>query len=89
MKPLALVTGASRGIGAAIALRLAKDGFYVCLNYSSNESKAREVLDQITASGGTGELCGFDVSQSDQVDEKIEGLKAKGPLRVLVNRNHY
>lgn len=83
---LAMVTGASRGIGAAIALRLAKDGFYVFLNYSSNESKAREVLDQITREGGAGELCGFDVSNADQVDEKFEEIaKTKGPLKVLVN----
>ena len=85
-KPLALVTGASRGIGAAIALRLAKEGYFVAVNYASNESKAKEVLDQILSQGGSGELCGFDVSLSDAVDEKIEALtKAHGPLAVLVN----
>src|SRR5688500_14883499 len=85
-KPLALVTGASRGIGAAIALRLAREGFHVVINYSSSENKAREVLDLITQQGGTGELCGFDVSQPDQVDEKFEAIgKAHGPLAVLVN----
>jgi 3-oxoacyl-[acyl-carrier protein] reductase len=85
-KPLALVTGASRGIGAAIALQLAREGHYVLVNYTSNESKAREVLDQITQEGGSGELCGFDVSAPDQVDEKLEAIgKTKGPLRVLVN----
>src|SRR4051812_37862005 len=85
-KPLALITGASRGIGAAIALRLAQEGYYVFINYASNESKAREVLDQITNLGFEGELCGFDVSQPDQVDEKFESiLKSKGPIRVLVN----
>ncbi|MBI2711415.1 MAG: 3-oxoacyl-[acyl-carrier-protein] reductase [Bdellovibrio sp.] len=82
----ALVTGASRGIGAAIALRLAKDGFYVYVNYTSNEAKAREVLDQISAAGGSGELCRFDVSDSTQVDEKIAAIgKTKAPLSVLVN----
>lgn len=85
-KPLALVTGASRGIGAAIALRLAKEGHYVLINYSSNESKAKEVLDELIRAGGEGELCGFDVSQPDQVDEKFEAVtKTRGPLAVLVN----
>jgi 3-oxoacyl-[acyl-carrier protein] reductase len=85
-QPLALVTGASRGIGAAIALQLAKEGHYVLLNYTSSEGKAREVLDLITNAGGSGELCGFDVSQPEQVDEKFEFIaKSKGPLRVLVN----
>lgn len=82
----ALVTGGSRGIGAAIALRLAKDGFYVIVNYASNEAKAREVLAQIVSEGGAGEICGFDVSDPAQVDEKLEWIaKNKGPLKVLVN----
>lgn len=85
-KPIAMITGASRGIGAAIATRLAQEGYYVLINYASNEDKARAILDTITSAGGSGELCGFDVSQSDQVDEKFEALlKAKGPLQVLVN----
>ena len=85
-QPLALVTGASRGIGASISLELAKQGFHIYVNYQSNENKAREVLDQIIQAGGTGDLCQFDVSQPDQVDEKIEQIgKTKGPLRVLVN----
>ncbi len=82
----ALVTGASRGIGAAIAVRLAQEGYHVLINYTSNEAKAREVLDLITSKGGSGDLCGFDVSQSDQVDEKFDWIaKTIGPLEVLVN----
>jgi 3-oxoacyl-[acyl-carrier protein] reductase len=85
-KKLALVTGASRGIGAATAIQLARDGFYVLINFTSNETKARGVLDQIQASGGEGELCGFDVSKPEQVDEKLEAIaKTHGPLEVLVN----
>lgn len=85
-KPGALVTGASRGIGAAIARRLAADGFHVFLNYGSNEAKAREVLESIEKAGGSGELCGFNVADADQVDERVGAIaKEHGPLAVLVN----
>src|SRR5206468_4086218 len=85
-KPAALITGASRGIGASVAQRLAREGFHVLLNYSSNEAKARTVLDGILSQGGTGELCGFDVSDSAQVEEKFKGIGEKfGALGALVN----
>ncbi len=85
MKKIAIVTGGSRGIGAAICERLAKDEFYVVINYSSNEAKAREVLGRITSQGGSGEICGFNVADSAQVDEKIAALAEKGSIAVLVN----
>ena len=85
-KPIALVTGASRGIGASIATHLANHGFHTLINYTSNEAKAREVQTQIQAAGGKADLCQFDVSQSAQVDEKFEWIaKTFGPLAVLVN----
>jgi 3-oxoacyl-[acyl-carrier protein] reductase len=85
-KPVALVTGASRGIGASIAARLAKEGFHVIINYSSNEAKAQEVLNKIVADGGQATLCQFDVSDSAKVDEKFDWiLKKHGTVAVLVN----
>jgi len=85
-KPIALVTGASRGIGASIAEKLAKDGFHVLINYTSNESKAREVQTRIQAEGGKADLCQFDVANSAQVDEKFDWIaKTFGPVAILVN----
>ena len=57
-----LVTGGSRGIGRAIALALARDGFAVTVNYRANEAAAEETLAAIAAGGGAGRLLRFDVS---------------------------
>jgi 3-oxoacyl-[acyl-carrier protein] reductase len=85
-KPLALVTGASRGIGAAIARKLARDGFRVLLNFASNRAKAEELLHSIQSEGLEADLCGFDVADSAQVDERFEAIaKEHGPLACLVN----
>lgn len=85
-KPVALVTGASRGLGAAISEKLAANGYHVILNYASNEAKALELKNKITAAGGSAEICGFDVSHSAQVDEKVEWITSTfGPIMCLVN----
>jgi 3-oxoacyl-[acyl-carrier protein] reductase len=83
---VALITGGSRGIGAGCAIRLAQEGYHTLINYSSHEARAKEIQDKIKSSGGKADLCQFDVSNSDQVDEKFEWIaKTFGPLSVLVN----
>jgi 3-oxoacyl-[acyl-carrier protein] reductase len=82
----ALVTGASRGIGAAIARRLASDGFPIVLNFRSNRDAAESVKAAIEAAGGVVELCPFDVADRDASREAIERLLRDGPpIGVLVN----
>ncbi|WP_175638857.1 3-oxoacyl-[acyl-carrier-protein] reductase [Metabacillus schmidteae] len=83
---VALVTGASRGIGKAIALDLAKNGARVAVNYAGNEAKANEVVDEIKASGGQAIAIKADVSNSEDVQQMIkEVIKEFGQLDILVN----
>lgn len=68
----ALVTGASRGIGRAIALKLASQGFIIIINYASNVDAAQKTLDEIIANGGKGELLPFDVRDSQSVEKALQ-----------------
>lgn len=84
----ALVTGASRGIGRAIAIQLAKDGYHVIINYKSNHEAAREALRLITEAGGEAELLPFDVSSPDAINAAMDQWEAANPdafVEVLVN----
>lgn len=84
----ALVTGGSRGIGRAIAIRLAADGFAVIINYVSNLKAAEETLAEITAAGGTAELLRFDVSKPEEIEAALEAWETAHPddtVTVLVN----
>ncbi len=84
----ALVTGASRGIGRAIALRIAKMGYPVVINYLSNSEAAKTVADEIIAAGGKAELLSFDVSNPKEIESAIEKWEQKHPrdyFEVLVN----
>lgn len=87
-KKYALVTGASRGIGRAIALKLASQGFAVIINYASNVAAAQQTLDEIVAAGGSAELLPFDVSDNKAVAEALQQWKAEHSedyISVIVN----
>jgi 3-oxoacyl-[acyl-carrier protein] reductase len=84
----AFVTGGSRGIGRAIALRLASQGWPVIINYRSNEEAARQTLDEIVAAGGHAELMPFDVADPQAVDAALDVWEQQHPddyVAVLVN----
>lgn len=83
-----LVTGASRGIGRAIALRLARQGNPVIINYLSNEAAAREVATLIEQEGGAAELHPFDASDPKAVESALDQWENAHPddyVAVLVN----
>ncbi|MBR2105865.1 MAG: 3-oxoacyl-ACP reductase FabG [Treponema sp.] len=81
-----LVTGASGGIGRAIAVEAAKAGYYVICHYNGSQVKAEETLNQIKANGGDGELIQFDVSNREDCKAKLAEVTAKhGALWGIVN----
>ncbi len=83
---VALVTGASRGIGRAIALDLAKQKYTVLVNYKSREADAANVVAEITQAGGTAFAMCADVAKEEDVVSLFRGIKQKfGELHALVN----
>lgn len=85
-KRIALVTGASRGIGAAVAKRLAADGYFVLVNYNGSAQRAQEVVAQIVSAGNEAVALQCDVSDFDACGELIARITADyGRLDVLVN----
>lgn len=82
----AIVTGAARGIGAAIALRLAREGLAVAVNYTRNEDEARAVVQRIEAAGGRAIAVKADVADPAAVRALFDAAAAKfGRIEVLVN----
>ena len=89
MKKCALITGASRGIGKAIAIQLAKDhSYHILINYSANTTAANITKDQIITEGGSAEVIQFNVQDKLEVSNKLMKWKENNPediIEVLVN----
>jgi len=84
--PIALVTGAGRGIGRAAALALAKDGAHVYINYLTAETQSQETLAEIEALGGSASLLHFDVTSGDDTAQAVKTIvKEAGTIDILVN----
>lgn len=82
---IALVTGASKGIGAAIARELSTDGFHIWLNYRSDHQAAESIAAEIRESGGDCSLLPFDVSDPEATAASLEPLLEESVPEVLVN----
>lgn len=85
MGKYALVTGGSRGIGRAICIRLAQEGYQVIINYASNDTEAKNTLEM---AGGNGEIVKFDVSDALQTKTALEDWQKRHPddyIEVVVN----
>ena len=85
MSKFALVTGGSRGIGRAICVKLAQEGYQVVINYASNEAEAKKTLEMMD---GNGELLSFDVSDAEQTRAAISDWQQRHPedyIEVIVN----
>lgn len=85
-KKVALVTGAARGIGRAIAIDLAAQGVSVVINYRSRRDAAEEVMAVIQASGGESMIIGADVAKDDAVKSMVDEIETRwGSIDILVN----
>lgn len=85
-KNVALVTGGSKGIGRAICVELARSGYYLVINYHSDQDGARQTLAMVEGEGGRGEICQFDVRDGQATEKIVAELGARlGGIAILVN----
>ena len=86
MRRAALVTGSSRGIGRAIAMRLSQEGWAVCINYFQHREAGEDAARQIRAAGGDAFAYGADVANAAAVSAMVRDAEARlGPVELLVN----
>ncbi|MDK9708506.1 MAG: 3-oxoacyl-ACP reductase FabG [Desulforhopalus sp.] len=83
---IAIITGGSRGIGRAICIELAQQGYYTVINYMRDENGATETLASIQQAGGAGEICQFDVRDPQRTEQVVEDIAGRfGRIDVLIN----
>jgi 3-oxoacyl-[acyl-carrier protein] reductase len=85
-KNVALVTGGSKGIGRAICVELARSGYYLVINYHSDQQGAEQTLAMVEGEGGRGEICQFDVRDGQATEKIVAELGTRlGGIDILVN----
>jgi len=86
LQKVAIVTGAAKGIGKAIAVTLAEHGYYIVINYLSDKGGAEDTLVVVKAAGSEGEIYGFDVRDGKKTEAVIDDIVARlGRIDVLIN----
>jgi len=86
LKPVAIVTGGSKGIGRAISIELAQSGYHVIANYHSDDNAATELVEQIKDTGGSAEKVKFDVKDTEASEKAINEITSRSnTVDVLVN----
>ena len=86
MKKTALITGSSRGIGRAVAEKLARDGYAVCINYIERRDKAEELVNKLEAEGREAMCFQADVADAEAVNAMVKAVEKRfGPVTLLVN----
>jgi 3-oxoacyl-[acyl-carrier protein] reductase len=81
----ALVTGASGGLGGAIATRLAADGVHVILHANKRVDAAQAMAEQVRAAGGSAQACAFDITSREATQAACEQMLNDGPVQIIVN----